>query len=657
MKIEQQFHAQMTPSELEREVSRLESIFGHQLIDELTINSKSNNSQGRKVYRRSGVLRFLAWLSHRPTGSLEHRVFRAFIEGPGPVYLDADGSTNHRAFERAFYDCFSAWCREFIAANQGLQDNTIVAFCRDAAWALQQCAGQQKGIPESFKALSIRLHQPGHRPTESLGEARWDELTGKHGLAREREALRITRAEFCRIFEEEETAFRRGRTILDGGVPDEVAPDVCARIRPALIKLNQIFYATGCLSLRFLMTQDLLNREEFDLGLWRKAGLAKENRNSVLNGPCLIPFIPSRRMVAGAVGVFICDTGWNLQPTLDLPAQPFLFQSTDKAYIGTSLFIESFKNRAGHHVLAHLDGDSPSDGRWLDDGLRLWRESVDAEGKPLDPQHAVIDTIREDGQPSVLDILHRFRTVREVSLDAVAGHHGHNPLRECFWIHSGERGLIKADSLNMAFAKLGRKGINSRAIRKSVMAVRHDEAGSVRGAALAAGHRGTGVIMPHYLNSSYINAQLDQNIRAFQNAIQGLMTRSMDPSKVATMLGITVGDLEAMRIHAWKAGIIAALGLLEYQEDGGNSFVVKFPASDPARLSELYLTHKALRQLGHRMASQKRWRIRYLPMLAMAKAIGREVFRSGHGAAYRKCARAANAALTAGIASLPFFGE
>jgi hypothetical protein len=164
--------------------------------------------------------------------------------------------------------------------------------------------------------------------------------------------------------------------------------------------------------------------------------------------------------------------------------------------------------------------------------------------------------------------------------------------------------------------------------------------------------------MPHYLNAPHIMELLDRSIRDFQDAIQGLVMRKLNQKVVAKALGITQESLQAMRRHAEQAGIAVALGLVATAEETGSDHtIVRFAAPNRQTLSDLYLAHRALQELRLRTTNHARYRIRYLPMLAMAKAIGRELFRNGYGPRYVQAARSTAADLRQGRLSLPFFGE
>ena len=111
-----------------------------------------------------------------------------------------------------------------------------------------------------------------------------------------------------------------------------------------------------------------------------------------------------------------------------------------------------------------------------------------------------------------------------------------------------------------------------------------------------------------------------------------------------------------MRQHADLAGITEALGLTKGEDLPSEHLVIQFMPTDQ-RLAELYLAHRALQNLRHRTKNYGKFRVKYLPMLAMVKAIGRELFKSGLGPKYKMAARMTCTDIKRGRVALPFLGE
>ena len=159
--------------------------------------------------------------------------------------------------------------------------------------------------------------------------------------------------------------------------------------------------------------------------------------------------------------------------------------------------------------------------------------------------------------------------------------------------------------------------------------------------------------MPHYLNTPWANGQLDMSIRRFQGVIEALAVSRLNQEQVAQRLGTTVADLDQMRRTADRAGVTAIFGFLGPSENVGRPAATLHFHPNDERLSELFLVHKVLREMQAHYPNRGRFRLRFLPLLALTKAIGRDVFRKGHGPRYRRAARKASALLRAGEIVLP----
>src|SRR5690349_11895969 len=91
----------------------LASIYGPDLVGNVVAEGKRNS--------RIAALRFFDWLSRSRTGTPAHMVLTAFREKKAAP-LTGEGETGARdgragivAHERAFFDVFMQWCREWLA--------------------------------------------------------------------------------------------------------------------------------------------------------------------------------------------------------------------------------------------------------------------------------------------------------------------------------------------------------------------------------------------------------------------------------------------------------------------------------------------------------------------------------------------------------------
>jgi hypothetical protein len=196
---------------------------------------------------------------------------------------------------------------------------------------------------------------------------------------------------------------------------------------------------------------------------------------------------------------------------------------------------------------------------------------------------------------------------------------------------------------------LTRSGVTFPAIRKSYLCLTVKEVGSVAATRPIAGHNGLGVLMPHYLNTPEIKADLDESIRFFQNSCQALIVGQR--TEAAILLQLSPEDLTWFSRLAMMSGIAAAVGMgSEHEAASGDKKLCFSPTED--NLRDLFLAHWALRR-AQRRVSAARWRVQALPMLAIVKALGRTVCANGLRATYFAAARRAHRDLVAGVIALP----
>lgn len=626
--------------ESKAQAARLEKIFGVDLVAGLGRTERA---------ARSGTIRFLTWLVAQTDNPLAVKIREAFWRGPEEVFREHGANSWEVSHGRVFFDLFSRWCREWEANPEGLSQDTVLRQCRKSAVHLESLAAHIPGIPTSFRA-SIRFGRAKNRAiTPSLGDADWSELSSFKGIERERKALQLVRDECCRAFLEEEYNFHRARTILRGEIPDGADENMCRLAREIFLCAEEIIRNEGRVGETALRVK--LGTRRGHIEIWRKVGLHGQTAKSLSRRAALFPFMPTSRMTAAAIGIYICDTGWNVQPTLDLAADPVLFSTPNQSYLAAPVFVEAFKKRAGHYVLAYLGEGNSLSGARLETAAQIWRDTIDQDGSSQDQHHAVLDRRAAPNTLTALDVLGRYRVVADEYRGLLGARKIDGPPPSVLWKYNS------AHPPGLDRAQIRFHGATYRSIRKTVQLIRWEDSGSMRAVARSAGQTGTAVIMPHYLNAPHVNAKLDQSIRDFQNAMQGVVVRDLEQESVAEILGISVGTLEAARRHAQRAGIAAVLGLNSRRDESRERFVIPFSPQDPVSLERLYLVHRSLRELQRYARNHARFHLRFMPMLAIAKAIGREVSRTGFGRAYLYAARSANKKLRAGEIELPFLGE
>ncbi len=602
-----------------------------------------------------GVVAFLDWIATRDPHTLAHRVYRCFDQSDEILF---PAPQEH---ERAFVDVLQEWIDTYLGGPSPLTDGTRKMRVHGLRIALEGLRDRgHRGVPTRFSRTFIKPGTPENTQTPSLGEAAWPELESSHGYERERRALELVRARFVEVFRLYERLFAFGQALLnDDPLPQNADEEACEALRRGLEIYHHRIANTG----RFSMDSSIWRKVPTGRELWKRATGIDISKMWSLDKPdaCAYrsAFGPSAPCMMSAFGVLLCETGWNVQPARDLPRNPFAFRSAKHAFIATEPIIESWKTRAGHWVVESLGPRGEVDERRAFRAQESWEETVEA----IDPggdgnRYARLGL--EAGEASAIDILDRYAVMAD-TLRAEFNHHADAlGLNDAFWIcfttspqpRTYREGTTRLTDIFARDPILSRSGFTYRGIRKTRQILTRVETGSFAATKAAASHANSGVLMPHYLNTPTITAELDASIAIFQSALEGVVMRGIDQKTVAERLGKSVADLDRMRGVAARAGLMAALGLDGAKDSGEPSGHLHFRATD-RRLEDLYLIHRTLRHMQAHYANRARFRLDYLPLLALAKGIGREVFAAHLGPRYRSAARRMSAALRAGEITLP----
>jgi len=206
--------------------------------------------------------------------------------------------------------------------------------------------------------------------TLSLAELEWPETVGLSGAEAERRALELMRNDAVTRFEVFERRFETGQRIVgEQSPPPDCPPDAWLALKTLIGTEQQHWLRTGRSQFDPIHScsdevTNLMDRI-CSLETWLSAG-----------GPCFIdgssateeridPF-SLRRMTLECLGptigatlavmIVLCvDSGWNRQSIIELPRNPYLFSTKSEVALASSAFISSFKARAGHDVVAHLE--------------------------------------------------------------------------------------------------------------------------------------------------------------------------------------------------------------------------------------------------------------------------------------------------------------
>lgn len=619
-----------------------------------------------KPAERRGASKFLSWLLDSRPGSRTGKVRAAFTHDDSvPLF----GDVGH---EIAFVETYKEWVSAVMTAPGQMKRTTRIQDLGGAKRLFEAIAGTgHRGIPHTFKASWIRLPSLEETPdSPSLGESSWPELEGLKGAERERHSLELVRADFLEEFLLQESFFRFGQSVLSGDTPHGTDAEARSVIRNVLLDFLRVIgdgpAPSGVTGDKKVVPQyhPIRSRD-----LWRRAGgpdpYSLTNKNSMYHMACLAAVGPSVSMVDAVMGVLICDTGWNVQPALDLSRHPFVFVTEGGAQIASSEFLSSFKNRAGKLVLGLLERTSVTDPSWQETALPFWNETVGE----LDSQrrldgYAFLGEHGKENTVGGLDVLRRYMAMTELLRSRCP------VVSECeaLWLALTYRCKVQSYGcdghgvqprvVDYPRAKfLSRKGFTRRAIRKTVLLIRQNESSSMSAAASYAGHKRKHKIMPHYTNTPPVNAELDASVRTYQDSFQAVLVRAHDQDAVSFRLGMTSRDLQELRETAERSGVALILGFCEDDLEVDDAPGLHFRPAEPKALGELYLCHLALRRMQTFYPNRARFRRNFLPLLGLIKALGRMVFEKHLGPAYWSAARGVASMLRAGEISIPAFED
>lgn len=626
---------------------------------------------GRGNQRVYGMRDFLQFLHRQPQDSLARAVLDALELGQPINGRDIPPA-------RALHIVISQFKDEYLLGSQSLAATTRYSQFRILRMTLEWLS--IKGVP-GVPEYRRHQHVVGRTPYadgdgyKSLGDAEWPELEGLSGMDRHRHALWLVRQAYSNVLKPHLKLFEFGQRLRSD--PDFIGATRTGTetIREGIRLCEEMFRESGRVTLpnyansRRCLSRSLLKRLRSP-GTWlSEAGVdladlqcAQRHRSNTALQSCIGA---TTRAVEAAVGLVMCDTGWNLGPAADLPREPFVFRTSTGAYIAHGGFISSYKGRKGDDVYAYIEERDQLDGNRLEIATELWRATVrDIDPNGLRDGYAELP-INDQVGGSLYSVLMAFTRMSQ-SLISLASTHDNAPASfpDSLWLHIKEKGRVAAthtkkfSTADVCYRRetiFKRPECHAASIRKTWQTVNFAKHGSVGQLRPFAGHARSNVLMPHYLNTSFIKTQLDDNIRTFQGAVEAVVLREFDRHDISINLKKPSHEIEQALEVARESGLSATLGLAPVIKTELSKILVFKPTQD--RLRELFSIHRQLRRMYKEAPNRARFRIRYLPVLAVVKALGSEVFRTGLGPSYWRAARSMAADLRSGAAVLPVLGD
>ncbi len=555
---------------------------------------------------------------------------------------------------------FGAWYRRQLAVRA----SQAYAFdmARATAFVLQWLGALPSGRYPKYLRRFHKVEKPGGN-TRSLGSLRWQELSGLSGHARERKALDIVAKAAAADFEVHLRLFEFGQAVLAAAEPPpEVDPEAWLAVKKLLTSARKALPERGNAKRRpaaFAAGSDVALRSR---RTWLSAGLPQCCLDAVWTGKRTIVnsevgwlalggLASTEAAVIAAATMFVCRTGWNKQPTLDLARRPIVFEGPEGIGVASAKFLACFKRRARHPVLARLEDCRKVDGLLREDLEADWHAAeTELDPDEGDEGNIILDRRRDGG---ILDMLDGFGRMADAARDldplcrAVDRFFINPPLIRCKTVD----GLTTQSRFGLELSSaevLRRDGVTFRSIRKTFLVIKYLEKGSVAATTAHSGHTDESQLLGAYLDTADVKAEHDRAIRAYQQVCQALLLAGDPERRIA--LRIPSEQLEWFLGLARASGIAAGLGVLPGVMPGPPAAPLFHPTT--ANLRDLFLAHWALRRAAT-LLPPGTWRARCLPLLAAAKAIGSALCAKGLRRTYFAAARSAHRALLEGNASLP----
>lgn len=451
-------------------------------------------------------------------------------------------------------------CEDVLSRSRAFTASTITGWMRDCGYVFEHLAE----LPgRNYPNYSRRYKRFKFVPVESstLADLDFVETRNLVGVAKLRGSIELVRNAAMEILEKHAAFFaaaapmREKRNLAHLPVEERRAcRAIAAVVRAELRSLKQ----TGMS--QFSKNGVRTNERKVDRAMellaspsvWSEAGLG-----SLVPEVEKLEFQQIMTLVASCIGassqavlaaklVFCCETGWNRQPIDDIPSEVYQFRLKDEAGVASASFVSAFKNRAGHLVQTLLEHAALEGGR-ATDTLAAWEEAErEKTWGSFDqrcvlgytsPAYTAIELIRP-----LVEVLDQFTADPEV--------------KGRFFKSISLAGAVSTFRRDIAAlfktGPLSTPGLSFKLIRKTYLQNMLRVVGSVESLRVHAGHSGTGVLLPSYLNAPDVRRELEQSTRFFQNAVQALVV-----AEVGGPLKLLMSDQD----HEWFYNLAKASGI------------------------------------------------------------------------------------------------
>jgi hypothetical protein len=479
-------------------------------------------------------------------------------------------------------------------------------------------------------------------PSKSLADVDLSQTRHLSGAARLKRSREI-------VLDAAFDVLREHRGVFDALAPartNEISPDLPKNTQAALRAIATVMQAEMS-SLRltgksqFSTQGTRSNVAEVDRaleklanpGLWRQVGVPDRMVPSGSLGLQRIRQLLCRGIGAtraanlAAKFVIACDKGWNRQPIESIPSEVYVFQVGKQFGIASASFLDVFKKRAGHDVLALIEhGHLAGKGR-EEAIIAAWEQVESVASWDEDDERALLTAT----DPAYLAI----ELIRPLVEDLAGYTRDPDAAKRFFKFLNWSTGVsIKDTDFRASFHEgiLATPGVTFPAARKTVLQLKIKDVGSLSALRPHAGHAGLTGLLPSYLNSPSVMKELWQTTRFFQNTLQALTTSGIGKIDIR----MSEGDQDWFFRLAHASGVASAVGFgVSVPTGGPRSFEFK-PTNDEIR--GLVALHLALIRERRHMPSWRR-SLMATPLLGFVIALRRKLNEVGLASLVRRVSR------------------
>ena len=599
--------ADVLPPFLPMSLAEIGSILGDQFHDDL-LGYETNEVRG-------------------PTRTIGFRYLMSFVKLHPSGYSDA--------VLAALSGCSDQTCDP--TSIKSVIDDCEMAMKRSKAFATTTINGMMRNCSHLFEHLSElpnrnyphfsrRYKKFTHVPTRSgsLADLSIPGTENLTGAARLRASMSVICAVAMDVVEKHASHFKAAERLRSGKITGNLSEKersaceaIAAVIRAELRSLDSTgksqFSKSGVRSNSKAVEKAMILME--NPATWRHAGVGE-----LVPDVASLDFVQIMSLVRCSIGatqapvvaakiVFCCDTGWNRQSIEDIPREPYQFRLVDEVGVACASFVEVFKRRAGHLVQTLLEHPQLRGVRAVDT-LAAWEEAErDMRWGDRDRRGLI-------GYTSAAYVA--LELVRPL-VEAVDGYTRNQRVHERFFKTISPVGEVTLRTMDIALVfrdgPLATPGLTFKLIRKSYLQMMFRVVETVDALKTHAGHSGTGVLFPSYLNTPDIIRELEQSTRFFQNAVQSL---------VVAEVGRPLEFLMSPEEHLWfynlahVSGVASAVGYGVSTSVGGSPTFCFTPSDE--QLRSLFAISASL-DIEEKTANQRRWSLVGVPLRAFVNAV------------------------------------